>query len=244
MVSNLVMLTNVIVEDNKKILLDIPKLTIPKSSFTAIIGESGGGKTLLSQTILGILPDNLKMTGQITKNYQKDDLIFQRISDNLQDNWTIGKLFHHLLISYGIRSESERHQIIETTLSLVNFANLEVLSQKSYQLSGGMAQKIAIALSLLSQPDFLVADEPTSALDSTSSTMIMELLQQLNQESGQTILLISHDLNLIKNYVSHIGIIKSGQLIEFGTKERILNKPQETYTKELMNLFRGNYFKR
>ncbi|MGT2910582.1 ATP-binding cassette domain-containing protein [Streptococcus cameli] len=237
---SIISLRNVSVFNSDEVLLSIDKFTIPKNSFYCIVGESGGGKSLLSKLVLGILPQRLSLSGEITNFAKQSELILQDPRDNLQLFWTVEEQGHHILRSQTKWKRQKRQEMIKKSLLEVGLTNLSTLLRKnSFELSGGMCQRVAIAFSLLSNPDFIVADEPTSALDPKGRIEILTLLKQ-QWEKGKTILFITHDLELIANIATHITILKSGRIVESGTVQQIVDQPKENYTKELFSYFETN----
>ncbi|MBL1230607.1 ABC transporter ATP-binding protein [Enterococcus sp. BWB1-3] len=219
-------------------LLDSISLKVPKGAYFCLIGESGGGKTLLGKMILGILPPNLKVSGKINCDRKKMEIILQNPLGSLQSNSRIDSQFHHLLKSKGMKNKEDRKMKMFQALSRVGFTAIqEIAAKRPYQLSGGMCQKAALAMALISQPEIIIADEATSALDEQSQETILQLLSNLYLEKQLTIFFITHDLSIAKAYSTHLGVMQNGQLIEVGLTEQVLNHPTENYTKELIGIF-------
>lgn len=222
---------------NQKIIKGI-SFEIPKRSFFTIIGESGGGKTILSRMILDLLPSHFNITGTINADRKKMDMILQDPIGSMQRNITIRTQLNQLLKSKGIKDKKVRKLKIEQLLKWVGFDSVEnILNKRAYELSGGLCQKIAIVSTLLTSPEIIIADEPTSALDESAQKKILALLWKIYQEKELTIIFITHDLAIVKEYSSHVGILKEGQLIEVGETQKIISNPSEEYTKELIQIF-------
>ncbi|EAH2027615.1 ABC transporter ATP-binding protein, partial [Listeria monocytogenes] len=113
----------------------------------------------------------------------------------------------------------------------------EIPLKKPFQLSGGMCQKVAIAMALVAKPRIIIADEPTSALDEQNQEIILQLLDDIYKKNRITIFFITHDLLIAQRYSTHLGVMYEGQLIEYGPTEKILSHPKELYTKELIRIF-------
>lgn len=219
-------------------LLSSINLHVYEGDFFCLIGESGGGKTLLSRLMLGWLPKGFEVSGTISAKQDKMEIILQNPIGSMQANSKVGTQFHHLLKSKGIKEKRRREQQMMQILASVGFSNMgEILNKRPFQLSGGMCQKIAIAMALISQPEIIIADEPTSALDAESQQNMMTLLWNIYRERGLTIVLITHNLNMVREYGTHVGIVKEGRLIEAGTTRQVLTNPQEKYTQELIEIF-------
>ncbi|MBO0445843.1 ABC transporter ATP-binding protein [Enterococcus ureilyticus] len=213
-------------------------LKIPKGAFFTIIGESGGGKTLLSRMILNLLPANFRVTGKIKADREKMDLVLQDPIGSMQRNIPIRTQLHQLLKSKGIENKEVRQVRIEQLLKWVGFDSVDsILDKRTFELSGGMCQRVAIASALLTEPEILIVDEPTSALDEVSQKMILALLWKIYQEKNLTIIFITHDLTIVKEFSTHVGIMKDGQLIEVGETQQVISNPSEKYTKELIQIF-------
>lgn len=226
------------VYNHDKTLLKQISLEIPQNTFFCLVGESGGGKTLLAKAITGLLPAELTTKGDILGCQNEMELILQDPIGSLQPNWRIEDQFRHLLRSKKIKDQKHQKKIMQTTLTQVGFFSpAQVLPKKAYQLSGGMCQKVSIAFALSTNPKILIADEPTSALDLASQNSVMELLSKIHREMKITILLITHDLNLVKKYGTSVGIMKSGELIEQGQVSTVMKSPQKTYTQKLVKIF-------
>lgn len=213
-------------------------LKIPKGAFFTIIGESGGGKTLLSRMILNLLPANFRVTGKIKANREKMDLVLQDPIGSMQRNIPIRTQLHQLLKSKGVENKTVRQVRIEQLLKWVGFDSVDsILDKRTFELSGGMCQRVAIASALLTEPETLIVDEPTSALDEVSQKMILALLWKIYQEKNLTIIFITHDLTIVKEFSTHVGIMKDGQLIEVGETQQVISNPSAKYTKELIQIF-------
>lgn len=218
-------------------LLKSINLTIEKGQFYCLVGESGGGKSLLSKAILGTLPETMRTHGFIQRESEKLDFILQNPRGSLQSQVTIKRQVYHLLNSYGYPKKDWEGLIYKMLASVQLDHHKNLLDKTPLQLSGGMCQKLALACALFSKPDFLVADEVTSALDQESRQEILDLIYKFYQDNQVTLLCITHDLDVAEKYASHLGIIHQGALIESGEKRKILAHPQKTYTKELIQSF-------
>lgn len=217
-----------------------------------IVGESGSGKSMTGYSILGLLPDDAKKPGgsilfdgcELTDlseaEYEKIrgnkiSMVFQEPQTSLNPVFTIGKQVEEVLILHdkieqGKRKEKVLQMLLETGLS-----NPEILYDKyPHELSGGMRQRVMIAMAMISSPKLLIADEPTTALDVTIQVKILQILKDLNRKHGTAILMISHDLNVIKQLCERVLVMKDGRVLEEGTVEALFQNPKEEYTKKLV----------
>lgn len=248
-----------ITADNKTILVDNLTYQLHQSQTLAIVGESGSGKSIASLALLGLLPNSLSASGHvlldgathlpITNNHSKDKaqnralrsirgqrigMIFQEPMTALNPLHTVAKQIAESLRLNGIAKSKWR----EHTVQLLNDVNItdpiDKLNRYPHELSGGQRQRVMIAMALAQQPDILIADEPTTALDVTLQHEILALLNSLKSEHNMAMILISHDLNLVKRYSDEIIVMQQGQTIEQGKTAAIFAQPKADYTRTLM----------
>lgn len=213
-------------------------MSVAEGTFWGLIGESGGGKTLLTKAILGILPVNLTMHGEIQVDRRKLEVVMQNPRGSFQPTIRIGQQLEHLLKSRNWKVRSQRLRKLQDTLNWVGFDDPDrVFDKYPYQLSGGMCQKAAIAAALLGEPRILIADEPTSALDEESQKGLLMLFKRIQLEKKVTIFFVTHDLSILKKYTTHIGVVHQGRLLETGQSSEVLTRPKHCYTKELIAYF-------
>ncbi|TWT00554.1 ABC transporter ATP-binding protein [Planomicrobium sp. CPCC 101079] len=224
-------------------------LEIGKGEWLAIVGQSGSGKSITASAIGQLLGPNLKAEGEVM--YKGENLlampakemrkmrgknlsyVFQDYQGSFTPFLTIGRHFDEFQKTHLALSKKDRRQQAQEALVSVGLKP-EIYRRYPFQLSGGQLQRVSIALALLLNPDILIADEPTTALDSISSFKILELLSNLQKQTGCSILFITHDLRHVKNYADHIVVMKEGAIVEQGRKEQILNQPKHPYTKLLI----------
>ena len=220
----------------------------------AIVGESGCGKSVTSNSIMRLIPSP---PGKITKGsimYKGKDLaktpdkemrrirgvdismIFQDPMTALNPTLTIGnQLIEGLLQHKKVSREEAKNKAVEM-MELVGIPNpFERLKQYPHQFSGGMRQRIVIAMALICDPDLLIADEPTTALDVTIQAQILELFNQIQEKTGVSIILITHDLGVVAKIADRIAVMYAGKIIEMGKKKEIFYNPQHPYTQGLLN---------
>lgn len=228
--------------------------TIDKGETLAIVGESGSGKSVTARTIMKMLPKNASTNsnlniifkGETISHYSQDQMRLIRGND-------ITMIFQEPLTSlnplHKIRSQIvevlQVHQNISKTkaneraLQLLKEVQIpqpeERLNQYPHQLSGGQRQRIMIAMAIANKPDLLIADEPTTALDVTIQSQILKLLKDLQKKYGMAIMLITHDLTVVRKTSDRICVMRYGKIVERGNTEEVFSNPQHEYTKHLIN---------
>ncbi len=227
--------------------------TINKGETLALVGESGSGKSVTAHSILRLLPYPLARhpSGKII--YQGKDLlsaapeylrkirgnriamIFQEPMSSLNPLHTIEKQINEILILHkGMTAKQASVRTLEL-LTLVEIKNpAQRMSSYPHELSGGQRQRVMIAMALANEPELLIADEPTTALDVTVQQTILQLLRDLQERLGMSILLISHDLNLVRRVAHRVCVMRNGEIVEQAPCEQIFTAPQHPYTQELL----------
>jgi peptide/nickel transport system ATP-binding protein len=218
-----------------------------------IVGESGSGKTLATRALISLLPPVIKGTGGTIMYKGRDTLtmtsrdlramrgaeigvVFQEPMTSLNPSMTIGKQLEEGLVLHTTLSPEERRKRILDMLLRVGIRDPEgALTSWPHEFSGGMRQRIMLASVMLLKPALLIADEPTTALDAVIQRDVMELMVELTRAEGTAVLLISHDLPMVARYTSRLVVMEKGVIVEQGTTEDILQKPQHPYTKKLLS---------
>jgi peptide/nickel transport system ATP-binding protein len=236
------------VEVVKKVSFDIE----PGEIF-GIVGESGSGKSLATRAIISLLPPAIKVTGGQVTFKGRDvltmseaglrelrgaeiGLVFQEPMTSLNPSMTIGRQLEEGLTLHTNMQPATRRERILAMLQRVGIRDPEgALSAYPHEFSGGMRQRIMLASVMLLKPALLIADEPTTALDAVIQRDVMELMVELTKAEGTAVLLISHDLPMVARYTSRIVVMEKGALVEQGTTEQILEKPQHPYTRKLLS---------
>ncbi|OHS38933.1 ATP-binding cassette domain-containing protein [Staphylococcus sp. HMSC62A08] len=213
-------------------------LDVGRGNFHCIIGESGSGKSLLTRTILGMEKASLTYEGHVEINLDKTDAMFQDVHSNLFQNMTLEKHFQYLYeATQSNLSQQQRNAEVVQMLQMLGFDNgEELLNYYPFELSGGMAQRVAFIMSLIRQPECLVLDEPTSVLDKENSDKFMRYLIDAVNRYNMTIIFVTHDLNLVRTYATHISMMQHGEIIESGKATTILENPKHDYTKKLISI--------
>ena len=227
--------------------------SINKGETLALVGESGSGKSVTAHSILRLLPYPLARhpSGKII--YQGKDLlaaapeylrkvrgnriamIFQEPMSSLNPLHTIEKQINEILILHkGMNAKQASVRTLEL-LTLVEIPNpAQRMNSYPHELSGGQRQRVMIAMALANEPELLIADEPTTALDVTVQQTILELLSDLQERLGMSILLISHDLNLVRRVAHRVCVMRNGEIVEQAACAEIFSNPQHPYTQELL----------
>ena len=217
-----------------------------------IVGESGSGKSVTAYSIMQILEKTGKIvSGSIKFNGQelvdagekvmktirgnKISIIFQDPMTSLNPTYTIGKQLMEAIMLHTPRNKKQARERAVEMLRLVNINEPEKrMNQYPFEFSGGMRQRIMIAMALACEPDILIADEPTTALDVTIQAQILELMQSLQKELGMAIIMITHDLGVVAQMCDEVIVMYAGSICEQGTADEIFYNPKHEYTKGLM----------
>lgn len=218
------------------------------NTFYVILGGSGSGKTTVLKSIGGLLDKNAKTSGEILWHGQsmnsysmqklfpkKLGFIFQDPHTSFDPRKTIGYQFNQMLYYNGIKAKSERKKEITKSLLALGFSDVDATLKKyPFELSGGMQQRIIIAMATIFTPDILLSDEPTSALDSLNQLKVLNLLCDLREKKKFSVIFVTHNIALASQYADCIFIMKDGNLLESGSSKEIINNPKNEYTKALI----------
>ena len=232
--------------------VDKVSLDLYKNEVVAIVGESGCGKSTLATTIMRLHNENLtKSTGEIIFNGKnildltedemnkirtKDiGMIFQDPLSSLNPLHRIGKQIEEALIYHTELGSEERQKRVIELLTQVGIPNPErCAKQYPHELSGGMRQRVMIAMAMSCKPSVLIADEPTTALDVTIQAQILDLIKGLQAEMHAGIILITHDLGVVAEMADRVAVLYAGEVVEIGTAEQIFKNPKHPYTRSLL----------
>lgn len=232
--------------------VDKVSLDLYKNEVLAIVGESGCGKSTLATTIMRLHNENLtKSTGEIIFNGKnildltedemnkirtKDiGMIFQDPLSSLNPLHRIGKQIEEALIYHTELGLEERQKRVIELLTQVGIPNPErCAKQYPHELSGGMRQRVMIAMAMSCKPSVLIADEPTTALDVTIQAQILDLIKGLQAEMHAGIILITHDLGVVAEMADRVAVLYAGEVVEIGTAEQIFKNPKHPYTRSLL----------
>lgn len=228
-------------------------LMLKKGEVLGLVGETGAGKTTMALSILRLLPDKV---GEITEgsiNYDgldilhankrdmlklrgaKVSMIFQDPMTSLNPIITVGEQIHEVLdLHFPDMSKSEKDRRVDEVLELVGI-QVHRKTEFPHQFSGGMKQRIGIAMALVAEPELLLADEPTTALDVTIQAQILKLMKELKDKFNTSMILITHDLGVVAEFCESVAIVYAGEVIEKGTVDDIFTERNHPYTEGLFN---------
>ncbi len=226
--------------------------SLDRGKVLGIVGESGSGKSVTAYSILQILAGTGKIVGGSIKLDGKElvgadekeikevrgnkiSIIFQDPMTSLNPTYTIGRQLMEAIMLHTDRNRKEAYDRAVEMLKLVNINEPEKrMKQYPFEHSGGMRQRIMIAMALACEPDILIADEPTTALDVTIQAQILELMTDLQKELGMAIIMITHDLGVVAQMCDDIIVMYAGSVCEHGTADEIFYNPCHEYTKGLL----------
>ena len=225
--------------------------TVAKGETIGIVGESGSGKSQVMMSIMGLLPHNGRATGSVKLNgreilglprAQLDQIrgtqmamIFQDPMTALNPYLTVGRQLTEVLTFHqGLNEVMAREQACEILEQVHIPEPAKRLAMYPHELSGGMRQRVMIAMGMLCRPDLLIADEPTTALDVTIQAEILDLLAEQQATSGTSIILVTHDLGVVAQLCDRVFVMYAGRLVEQGTVREIFYDPQHPYTRALL----------
>lgn len=226
--------------------------TIHDGEILGLVGESGSGKSVTAMSVAGLLPrKSCDYSGQVLLDGQEllhadrallrkvqgrdVGVVFQEPMSAMDPLMKIGHQVEEVLVIHTDKSREERKRLALDALAAVELPSpAEVYEKYPHELSGGMLQRAMIAAAIIQRPKLLLLDEPTTALDVTIQTQILELLKKLNQESGISMLFISHNLNVVRKLCRRVAVMQRGLLVEEGETDTVFYHPQHPYTQRLI----------
>jgi peptide/nickel transport system ATP-binding protein len=233
-------------------ILDNVSLNIKKGEIVGVVGESGSGKSVTALSILGLLANNASVDGgsivyagqDLLQLKEKDiqklrgkeiSMVFQEPMTALNPTMKIGKQLANVIRKHRGVSKKEAMAIAIQSLRDVQIPDPEAVAVKyPFQLSGGMRQRVVIALAMSAPPNLLIADEPTTALDVTVQDEILKLMKKLTEEKGTSILFITHDLGVVSQLCDRVYVMYGGKIVESGLTKEVLYQSKHPYTKGLI----------
>ena len=227
-------------------------LDIRAGEVVALVGESGSGKTTIGQSVIGLLPENgridsgtVRLNGTPISDWSQDrldglrgariSLVPQDPGNSLNPVRTIGAQVGEIFRIHGYRDRAEIDRRVLELLTRVGLSDPELRArQYPHELSGGMRQRVLIAIAVALKPDLIIADEPTSALDVTVQRRILDLIDDLRAETGTAVLLVTHDLGIAADRADRVVVLQHGRIQEQGAARDVLARPTQPYTRQLL----------
>ena len=256
MMSNILEYRNVDIHYGKKQVIENVSLAMKPGEILGIVGESGSGKSTLIRAAMGLLGEGGTVTqGQIL--YQGTNttidmtqihgeemrrlrgaeiaMIFQNAGASLCPIRTIEEQLYEAVLEHESISKGEIRDRALELFEQLRFTNGEqILKSYPFEFSGGMNQRVGIVLAMVLRPRLVLADEPTSALDVTVQLQVLREMKKLRDMYGTSIVLVTHNIGVVNYLTDHVAVMHQGKLVEYGTKEDVLNHPQDAYTKKLI----------
>lgn len=226
---------------------------VQKGDVFGLVGETGCGKTVTGLSVLRLLPGSARISAgqlifdgadllKLSKKDMEDvrggkiAMIFQDPSSSLNPVFTIGSQIERVVRQHLPMAAAEARQHAAEMLDAVGLPDVKrILNSYPHELSGGMQQRVMIAMALSCRPRLLIADEPTTALDVTIQAQILRLIRELQQKMDFSVILITHNLGVVAQTCDRLAVLYAGRVVETGTTRDIFKKPQHPYTRGLIN---------
>ncbi|WP_432742753.1 ABC transporter ATP-binding protein [Streptomyces sp. JH002] len=233
--------------------VDAIDFTVPRGGALGIVGESGSGKSMTSLAIMGLLPKGATRAGSVTFDGgeltalnergmravrgDKIAMVFQDPLSSLNPYYTVGAQITEAYRAHrsGVTRKAARRAAIEAMERVHIRDAARRVDEYPHQFSGGMRQRVMIAMALSTEPDLIIADEPTTALDVTVQAQILDLLAEVRRDTGAALILITHDLAVVSEVADSLIVMRHGKVAESGTAEQIFSDPRHPYTRALLD---------
>lgn len=250
----LIEMENLTIKFEDKTLVHDVSFEVFEGEMLGIVGESGSGKTLTVKGIVNLLPEGLTVKAKKVEVFGKDfyrmpykerrELVGRKLGLVPQNTvfylHPMIKIKNQMADGYIYYNKVKKEEALARCEEIMQQVGLKdtkrVLNSYPWQLSGGMRQRVNIAMAMLNNPGLLIADEPTTALDSTIQKQVMDLFQNINKQMNTTMIIISHDLGLVKYYCDRIIVMYAGRIVEMGGKKELFENPCHPYTKALISV--------
>ncbi|MBD8687322.1 MULTISPECIES: ABC transporter ATP-binding protein [unclassified Rhizobium] len=225
---------------------------LQRGQILCIIGESGSGKSVTANTIMGLLPkvfqvssgsihvEDTSLVGASLKTLQDMrgravSMIFQDPLSALNPLMTVGDQIIEAMAAHGVGNKASRHERAIELLNEVGLPDPQLMYfQYPFRLSGGQRQRVMIAMALALEPKVLIADEPTTALDVTTQAQILKLIKDIQRRKGMSVMFITHDFGVVAEIADSVVVMEKGRIVEQGSAEQVLKSPAHLYTKRLI----------
>ena len=220
---------------------------LPKGAALGLVGETGAGKTTVAKAIMQILPDHstkhvegsiefkgrdlLKLPDSALQRVRGKEIsmVFQDPMTALNPVMTVGDQIAEGIRNHQGLSKASSRELAMKMLETVGISG-DRMDEYPHQFSGGMKQRVVIAIALACHPELLIADEPTTALDVTIQAQVLDLIKELRQKNGSSLILITHDLGVVADICDHVAVVYAGEIVEIGTLEELYDHPTHPYT--------------
>ncbi|MED1783761.1 ABC transporter ATP-binding protein [Brevibacillus fortis] len=248
---------------NERVIVPNSSFHVKQGSCLAIVGESGSGKSVTCKAIMRLNKAGIRQSGDVLfrginlmelseqemrkKRGKQLCMILQSGMRAFDPSCVVGVHLQETLVEHFGWSREEITTKMKNAMESVRLKNpIEVMNTYPHQLSGGMLQRVMIALTIVLEPDIIIADEPTTALDTVSQFEVVEQFRQLRERMGCSMIFISHDLGIVKLMADDVLVMKEGEIVENGTTQAIFSEPQHSYTRYLLStkLALNQHFKR
>ena len=243
-----------IIYQNTKEAVKHVSFAVPEGKIVAIVGESGSGKSTLIRAAIGLLPaggelasgqilfcekDMAAMTAEELRHVRGEGMamIFQNAGDYLNPRRKVCDQYVETLRCHQSMTKKQGYEIAQKMRATLKLPDTKhVMNAYPFQLSGGMKQRVAIAMAMSMHPKLLLADEPTSALDVTVQAQVVKQMMDLRDKMGTAIVIVTHNMGVASKMADYIAVMQNGELKEFGTREQVIYHPENDYTKKLLTV--------